>query len=186
MDSRTYVPGVRSEHGNLRTHISKSKHDHPTVGYFGYNKTLELLRQGYIWPSMRSDCKKFTSQCVLCARNKPAHHRLYDILQPAPIPERPLHLFSMYFIEQLSLSNGYTAILIIIDRLSKEGVYAPTTILRLPYTLQRSSSRTFSPSTESRCMCLQTEDRVHLHFFRVLDSPSNSTSVHVGTPPRSQ
>ena len=76
----------------------------------------------------------------------------------------------MYFIEQSPLSNGYTATLIIIDRLSKEGVYTPTTILLLPYTLQRSSLRTFSPSTESRCMSLQTEDRVHLHFFRALDS----------------
>ena len=32
----------------------------------------------------------------------------------------------MDFIEQLPLSNGYTAILVIINHLSKEGVFIPT------------------------------------------------------------
>lgn len=127
MDRRVYVPQYRPERGNLRTRVLQEKHDHLTAGHFGFNKTLELVRRNYVWPSMRTDCKKFVSQCVLCARNKPSRHRPYGLLQPLPIPERPWHSISMDFIEQLPLSNGYTAILVVIDRLSKESLFIPTT-----------------------------------------------------------
>jgi transposase InsO family protein len=127
MDRRVYVPEYRPERGNLRTRVLQAKHDHPTAGHFGYNKTLELLRRDYIWPSMRADCKRFVSQCILCARNKPSRHRPYGLLQPLPIPERPWHSISMDFIEQLPESNSFTAILVVIDRLSKECVFIPST-----------------------------------------------------------
>jgi len=76
---------------------------------------------------MRINCKKYVSQCVLCARNKPSCHHPYGLLQPLPIPERPWHSISMDFIKQLLPSNRYTAILVIIDRLSKESIFIPTT-----------------------------------------------------------
>ena len=76
---------------------------------------------------MRTYCKNFISQCVLCAHNKPSRHRPYGLLQPLPIPEHPWHSISMDFIEQLPPSSGYMAILVVINRLSKEGVFIPTT-----------------------------------------------------------
>ena len=88
---------------------------------------LELLCQDYTWPTICSDCKNFVAQCVLCARNKPSHHHPYGLLQPLLILERPWHLISMDFIKQLPPSNGFTAILVVIDRLSKESTFIPTT-----------------------------------------------------------
>ena len=127
LDRRVYVPDYRPEQGNLRTRVLQSKHDHLTAGHFGFNKTLSLLRRDYTWPNLRADCKNFVAQCVLCARNKPNRHRPYGLLQPLPIPERPWHSISMDFIEQLPLSSGFTSILMVIDRLSKEAVFIPTT-----------------------------------------------------------
>jgi len=127
MDRRIYVPDYRPALGNLRTRVLQSKHDHVTAGHFGYNKTLELLRREFVWPNIRTDCKNFVSQCELCARNKSSRHRPYGLLQPLPIPERPWHSISMDFIEQLPASNGFTAILVVVDRLSKESVFIPTT-----------------------------------------------------------
>jgi hypothetical protein len=127
LDHRVYVPDYRPKRGNLRTRILQSKHDHITAGHFRYNKTLELLCREYVWPNIRSDVQRFVSQCVLCARNKPTRHRPYGLLQPLPIPEQPWHSVSMDFIEQLPALNGYTAILVIVDRLSKESIFIPTT-----------------------------------------------------------
>jgi transposase InsO family protein len=127
LDARVYVPDHRPDQGSLRTRVLQSKHDHLTAGHFGFNKTLALLRRDYARPNMRTDCKRFVAQCVLCARNKSNRHRPYGLLQPLPIPERLWHSISMYFIEQLPSSNGFTSILVVIDRLSKESVFIPTT-----------------------------------------------------------
>jgi len=43
LDRRVYIPEYRPDRGNLHTHVLQEKHDHPTAGHFGYNKTLELL-----------------------------------------------------------------------------------------------------------------------------------------------
>jgi len=59
----------------VTTQTRKPRHSRPpgspTAGHFGYSKTLELLRRSYVWPNVRTDRKKFFSQCFLCARNKP-------------------------------------------------------------------------------------------------------------------
>ena len=127
LDCRVYVPNYRPEQGNLHTQVLQSKHDHLTAGHFGFNKTLSLLRHDYTWPNLCTDCKNFVAQCILCTQNKPNHHRPYGLLQLLPIPERPWHSISMDFIEQLPLSSGFTFILMVIDRLSKEAVFIPTT-----------------------------------------------------------
>ena len=57
---------------------------------------------------------------------KPQHHKPYGTLQQLPIPPRPWDSISMDFIKTLPLSDGYDAILVIIDRLSKQGIFIPT------------------------------------------------------------
>jgi hypothetical protein len=76
---------------------------------------------------MRTDSKNFVAQCVLCVHNKPSRHHPYGLLQPLPILEHPWHSISMDFIKQLPASNGFTTILVVIDCLSKESVFIPTT-----------------------------------------------------------
>ena len=54
-----------------------------------------------------------------CARNKPSRHRPYGLLQPLQVPGRPWHSISMEFVEHVPTSNGFTAILVVIDHVSK-------------------------------------------------------------------
>ena len=43
IDSHVYVLDVN----DLHLRVLRAKHDHPTVGHFGCNKTLDLVRQDY-------------------------------------------------------------------------------------------------------------------------------------------
>jgi len=58
--------------------------------------------------------------------SKPQRHRPYGLLKQLLIPERPWNSISMNFIKKLPDSNGYTAILVIVDRMSKQGIFIPT------------------------------------------------------------
>ena len=51
LNNRIYIPSV----GSLHTHILQYNHDHILAGHFGQNKTLELVRRGYSWPSLCAD-----------------------------------------------------------------------------------------------------------------------------------
>ena len=58
---------------------------------------------------------------------KPMHHQPYGLLKQLPVPEKPWNLISLDFREKLPLSSSsYTAILVIVDHLSKQGLFIPT------------------------------------------------------------
>ena len=53
-------------------------------------------------------------------------HKPYGLLKQLPIPDKPWNSISMDFIEKLPPSSGYTSILVIVDRLSKQSLFIPT------------------------------------------------------------
>jgi len=59
-------------------------------------------------------------------KNKFCHYKPYSVLKQLPVPLYPWDSILMDFIEQLPKSNGYTNILVIIDRLSKQVIFIPT------------------------------------------------------------
>ena len=122
LDNRVYVPDT----DDLRLRILRYKHDHPLSGHFGQNRTLELVRREYTWPGIRTFVKDYVSSCTSCARAKVPRHKPYGLLKQLPIPERPWNSISMDFIEQLPPSSGFTSILVVVDRLSKQCVFVPT------------------------------------------------------------
>ena len=76
---------------------------------------------------MRQSVVEYCRSCLSCGRNKPRRHKPYGILQPLPIPKRPWESVSMDFIEQLPPSSGFSAIFVVVDRLSKQAIFMPTT-----------------------------------------------------------
>ena len=61
-----------------------------------------------------------------CACSKTPRHCPFGLLKQLPILEKPWNSISMDFIEQLPPLEGFTAILVIIDRLSKQALFIPT------------------------------------------------------------
>ena len=121
-DNRIYVP----DSDDLRLRVLRYKHDHPTAGHFGQNKTINLVQREYTWPRLRDFVKDFCKSCTNCYRAKTPRHRPYGSLKQLPIPEKPWNSISMDFIEQLPASSGYTAILVVVDRLTKQSIFIPT------------------------------------------------------------
>ena len=112
---------------DLQRDILSSCHDDPAAGHGGIAKTFELVSRTYYWPKMRDFVKSFVLTCDICQRNKTSHHKPFGLLQSLPIPENPWSSISMDFIVQLPDSKGYTAILVVVDRLTKMAHFIPTT-----------------------------------------------------------
>ena len=123
-DNLIYIPDTN----DLRLRVLRYKHDHILSGHPGQTKTVDLIRRDYTWPGLREFVKKYVKSCTTCMRAKPQRHKPYGLLKQLPIPERPWNSISMDFIETLPTSSGYDAILVIVDRLSKQGIFIPTTI----------------------------------------------------------
>ena len=122
-EGRLYVPDAK----DLRLRILKDKHDHLLAGHFGISKTTELVRREYTWPGVRKFVNDFCSSCTTCRRSKSLRHKPYGLIKQLPIPSRPWDSISMDFIEHLPESSGFTAILVVVDRHSKQGIFIPTT-----------------------------------------------------------
>jgi hypothetical protein len=101
------------------------------VGHSGYEKTLYRAKRDCYWQGMRKDIKKFIRECDTCQENK--HYNLFParLLQPLPIPSRVWTDISMDFVEGLPLSQRYSVIFVVVDRLSK---YAHFISLSHPYS----------------------------------------------------
>jgi len=68
----------------------------------------------------------FCKSCTTCMHSKSPRHKPYGLLKQLPIPERPWNSISIDFIEHLPASTGFTSILVVIDQLSKQGIFIPT------------------------------------------------------------
>src|SRR5258707_7801267 len=117
-----YVPNK----GTLWLHTICNHHDHPTAGHFGETKTTELICHNYHWPGMRCMVGDYLRSCTSCMHTKAMRHKPYGLLKQLPIPGQPWESISMDFIKQLPTSEGFTVILVIVDRLTKQSLFIPT------------------------------------------------------------
>src|SRR5260221_8695782 len=70
--------------------------------------------------------KDYVASCATCACAKSLRHKPYGKLKQLPIPSQPWSSISMDFIEQLPASEGFSAILVVIDQLTKQAIFIPS------------------------------------------------------------
>ena len=63
-----------------------------------------------------------------CIRIKPAHYTPYRLLKLLEVSIRQWSLVSLDLITGLPMSNGYDALLVVVDQLSQMAYYIPTTM----------------------------------------------------------
>ncbi|SOV09809.1 uncharacterized protein UDID_19474 [Ustilago sp. UG-2017a] len=112
---------------DLRLLIVQDRHDSPAAGHPGCRKTLSLVRRSFFWLGMSKFVHSFVDSCETCRCIKAVRHKPYGHLKSLPVPPHPWSSISMDLIEQLPPSSDFTAILVVVDRLTKMAIFVPTT-----------------------------------------------------------
>lgn len=113
-EGHLYIPK-----GEVRLRVLQACHNFPTTWHFEYIKTLELISKDFWWPQMWKAVKDFVQSYNICSRSKIPCHWPYRLLQPLHILEQPWSFVSMDFIINLSSSNSYDSIFVIVDCFTK-------------------------------------------------------------------
>lgn len=104
---------------DFRTLLLDEFHKTPMGGHMGINKTLQRLQANFFWQGMRKDVQVYVAQCHTCQQTKYETKRPTGLLQPLPIPSAVWEDLSLDFITGLPLSQGNSAVLVVVDRFSK-------------------------------------------------------------------
>ncbi|SPC63847.1 uncharacterized protein UHOD_11348 [Ustilago sp. UG-2017b] len=112
---------------DLQLLIVQDHHDSPSAGHPGRRKTLSLVRRSFFWLGMSKFVHTFVDSCETCWRIKAVRHKPYGHLKSLPVPPHPWSSVSMDLIEQLPPSSDFTAILVVVDHLTKMAIFVPTT-----------------------------------------------------------
>jgi len=115
--------------GYYKRAIIRELHDAPYSGHPGIAKTIKLVQKDFYWGSMLQDVKKYIQSCHSCQQNKSSNQKPGGLLQPLLIPERKWQVVTMDFIMSLpETDRGHTAILVVVDKLTKMVHLIPTTV----------------------------------------------------------
>ncbi len=112
-EGKSFVPTA------LRLALLDSVHSSPGSGHPGSQRTLSLLRNRYWWPNMSRDVARYVKGCPVCAIALTPRRLPEGKLVPLPIPRRPWSHLRIDFATDLPSLNGFTTILVVIDRFSK-------------------------------------------------------------------
>jgi len=61
-----YIP----DNNSLKLKVTYQCNDAKVGGYFGREKTLELVKRDYYWPNMEDWVRNYVRTCDACQRNK--------------------------------------------------------------------------------------------------------------------
>ena len=122
-EGKVYVP----KDEGLRTEIIQLHHDTLVGGHGGQWKMVELVTRNFWWPGVIKEVKRYVEGCNSCQRNKNQAAAPAGKLMPNEAPEKPWTHITADFITKLPLAQGYDAILVVCDRLTKMAHFIPTT-----------------------------------------------------------
>ena len=115
------------------TKLISQHYKNPLAGYFGIDKTTELVGRKYYWLSLRKDVESYVWGCDVCLASKTVRQKPYGDLQSLPIPTHRWKDLFMDFVIKLPLfsdwkGNSYDSILVIVNRLTKIVHYEPVKV----------------------------------------------------------
>ncbi|GJW77682.1 putative reverse transcriptase domain-containing protein [Tanacetum coccineum] len=122
LNGRSWLPC----YGDLRTVIMHESHKSKYPIHPGSGKMYQDMKKLYWWPNMKADIATYVSKCLTCARVKTEHQRPSGSLVQPEIPQWKWDNITMDFVTKLPKSSqGYDAIWVIVDRLTKPAIFTP-------------------------------------------------------------
>ncbi|KAK3521344.1 hypothetical protein QTP70_003454 [Hemibagrus guttatus] len=146
---RLFVPS------QFRTQVMRWVHEAPSSGHPGARRSAQLVSRRFWWPSLGPEVEDFVRQCATCAQARTSRQRPEGLLEPLPVPRRPWSHLSVDFLTDLPDSEGFTAIMVVVDRFSKGCKLVP--LKGLP-------------------TAMQTADAMFAHVFRNFGLPEDIVS----------
>ncbi|GFU11222.1 hypothetical protein TNCV_3290331 [Trichonephila clavipes] len=107
--ARPYIP---KQH---RQDVFSAMHN---LSHPGIRRSVHLMKQRFVWPSISSDVAKGARQCLACQKSK-IHRHTRSRLSSFQEPSQRFDHVHLDLIGPLPPSNGYTYCLTMIDRFSK-------------------------------------------------------------------
>ena len=110
----------------LKRTILRELHDANYAGHVGSDKTIDNVQRMYWWPGMHIAIREYVRGCQICQQDKHLQHSLAGKLMPLPIPAHAWEYVTADRITSLpKTKQGYTAILVVVDRLTKMTHFIP-------------------------------------------------------------
>jgi hypothetical protein len=94
-------------------------HTSSVGGHSGFLKTYHRVKKEFFWDGLKIDVQRFVAYCLVFKQNKLETIKTLRILQLLAIPCQRWEEVSMDFIIGLTNSKGKSAIMVIVDRLTK-------------------------------------------------------------------
>ena len=111
-----------------RNFVLKEAHESPfESAHTGPERLWHSLSSRFYWKRMKLDIIRFCRSCDVCQKTKSSNFTKFGMLIPNPIPSRPYQSISMDFIVNLPWSEGYNAIYVVVDCLTKHASFVLTT-----------------------------------------------------------
>ncbi|GFT95037.1 hypothetical protein TNCV_1473031 [Trichonephila clavipes] len=107
--ARPYIP---KQH---RQDVFSAMHN---LSHPGIRRSVHLMKQRFVWPSISSDVAKWARHCLACQKSK-IHRHTRSPLSSFQEPSQRFDHVHLDLIGHLPPSNGYTYCLTMIDRFSK-------------------------------------------------------------------
>lgn len=84
----------------------------------GTRATTKLISQRFVWHGIRMDCAKFVQACIVCQRSK-IHRHSKALMTSCNRPAERFEHIHFDLVGPLLPSNGYTYVLVFIDRFTR-------------------------------------------------------------------
>lgn len=98
-------------------------HDSSIAAHPGIRRTYLRIKQWYYWAFLHEDVSDYVQSCKACTHWKHSNAKKIRKMIPIPIPTECWEVVSIDFVTGLPESDGYDAIMTVVDKLSERSIY---------------------------------------------------------------